>query len=223
MIATSKGHLRVAINAYRAAAGDGLDEDGRKVLDRLVTGERAAEAAEAFAKFEADDRAARMILKACIEADLLIRSFPDRLNTEQKSLSRLEQLDKSVADLSVFVSELNQNPPDRLAAYAKYGDDDFGAMKLGLHLVREAIKDRRRIAVETPLRIGATRNTKGKAGKAAETAAIGWLAEGVRRACGDPHHEAAAVLAEIALDCRVSVDRLIEAERTRRERDWRQG
>jgi hypothetical protein len=121
MIATSKGHLRVAINAYRAAAGDGLDEDGRKVLDRLVTGERAAEAAEAFAKFEADDRAARMILKARIEADLLIRSFPDRLNTEQKSLSRsrLEQLDKSVADLSVFVSELNQNPPDRLAAYAK--------------------------------------------------------------------------------------------------------
>jgi hypothetical protein len=219
MSVVGKDRLRAAIDAHRVSAGDSLDEDERKVLDRLATGKRAAEAAETFAKFEADDRAAHMILKACIEADLLIRSFPDRLNVEMESLSRLEQLDKSVADLSAFVSELNQNPPDRLAAYAKYGDDDFGAMKLGLHLVREAIKDRCRIAKETILRIGATRKTKGDA---ADTAAIGWLAEGVRRACGKPHHVHAAALVEIVLGCEVSVDQLREAERTRRERDWRQ-
>jgi hypothetical protein len=115
---------------------------------------RTSVTAKAFAEFDADARAACMILIACIEADRLIRDFPDRLNAEQESLLRLKQLDKSVADLSAFVSELDQNPHDRLAACAKYGDDDFGAMKLGLHLVREAIKDRRRIAEETPLRIG---------------------------------------------------------------------
>jgi hypothetical protein len=219
MSVAEKDRLRAAIKAYRESAGNSIDENGQKVLDRLVTGDDAAEATKAFAKFKADARAARMILTTCIEADRLNRSFSDRLNTETESLSRLEELDKSVANLSAFVSELNQGPTDRLAAYATYGDDDLGSMKLGLHLVKEAVKDRRRIANETILRIGATNKTQGKA---AETAAIGWLEEGVRRACGKPHHEATALLAQIAMGCNVSVDRLIEAGRTRIKREWRQ-
>jgi hypothetical protein len=131
MSVAAKDRLRAAIAAYRASAGGSLDENEQKVLDRLAPGKHAAEAAEVFAKFEADDRAARMILKACVEADLLNRSFLDRLNAEKESLSRLEQLDKSVADLSAFVSELNQHPPDQLAAYATYGGDDVAAMRLG--------------------------------------------------------------------------------------------
>lgn len=90
MSVAAKDRLRAAIDAYRASVGDDIGEDERKVLDRLTTGKHATEAAEVFAKFEADDRAARVILKACVQADLLNRSFLDRLNTETESLSRLE-------------------------------------------------------------------------------------------------------------------------------------
>jgi hypothetical protein len=85
--------------------------------------------------------------------------------------------------------------------------------------VKTVIRDRRRIAKETALRTGATRKTSGDA---ADTAAVGWLAEGVRRACGKPHHVPAAALAGIVLGFEVSVDQLREAERTRREHEWRQ-
>ena len=86
------------------------------------------------------------------------------------------------------------------------------------YLLANAIDARKRISQETLLRIGATRKTRDAA---ADTAAIGWIAEAVRRNCGRPNRAASADLAEVVLGCKVSVERLREAERTRRERDWR--
>jgi hypothetical protein len=110
--AASKKRLQVAIDAYRAKAGDDLDQHGHKVLDRFAADERAA---DAFAKFNVDDAAAASILTACIEGDLLRRTFPDRISAEQAMLARLEQLDKAIADLRTFVAELSQGPSDTVS------------------------------------------------------------------------------------------------------------
>ena len=124
-VAKAKDCLQVAIDDYYAKAGDSLDQQGHKVLDRLASDERAS---DAFAKFDVDDRAAASILTACIEGDLLVRTFPDRINAERATLARLEQLEKAVGDLREFVAELNQGPPDRLAAFVIYHPHDMAAI-----------------------------------------------------------------------------------------------
>jgi hypothetical protein len=207
--------LHAAIAAYRAAAGDTLDKHGCAVLDRLACDDRAS---GAFDKFGADDRAAAGILSGCIEADLLVRTFNDRLDTERAALDRLAALDKAVDDLRTFIAELEVGPKDRLSGYITHDPADMAAMKRGLGTLCGAIAARRRLANETRLRIGATRKTQDVA---ADTAAIGWIGEAVRRRCGQPYTEAAADLAEVVLRCEVSADRMREAERTRRKREWR--
>lgn len=216
-------HLKDALAAYRAAAGNHLNREEVEVLDRLAADSRAA---CAFAKFNVDGRAAGKILTVCIEADLLARTFNDRIKFEGKMLGenrkggRLDKLDKAVADLRSFINELDCEPVDRLAAFMRYDFADTAAMKRGLYLLADAITARRRIAEETRLRIGTTRKIRGK--RAARIAAIGWIAEGVRRCCcGRPHQISAAALAEVTLGGEVTVDQLREAERTRRDRDWR--
>ena len=121
-------------------------------------------------------------------------------------------------DLRAFIAELEVGPKDRFSAYVTHDPADMAAMKRGLGTLCGAIAARRRIANETRLRIGATRKTRDVA---ADTAAIGWIGETVRRSCGQPYTEAAADLAEAVLGCEVSTDRMREAERTRRNREWK--
>ena len=212
--------LKDALAAYRTAAGDHLDPKEMVVLKRLETDSRAA---TTFAKLKLDGRTAANILTVCIEADELARTFNRRLKTEGTMLRKggqLDKLDKAVADLRSFIKELDCSPSDRLSADVRYDPADTSAIKRGLYLLGNAIEARRKIANETVLRIGSTRKTV-DGGKAAKTAAIGWIAEGVRRSCGRPHLKAAADLAEVTLGCEVTIDRLREAARTRQQRDWR--
>lgn len=219
---TSAAMLARYVRDYRAAAGDHLDPEAVAVLDRLAADRRAV---CAFVKFNVDGHAAAKILTACVEADLLVRTFNDRNEIEGTMLGehgkggRLEKLGKAVADLRSFADEIDCEPADRLSAFVRYDPADIAAMKRGLYLLADAIAARRRIAKETKLRLGTTRKRTDR-GKAAETAGIGWIAEGVRRCCGRPHLSAAADLAEATLGCEVSIDRLREAERTR-QREWR--
>ena len=214
--------LKDALAAYRAAAGNHLNREEAAVLDRLAADSRAA---CAFAKINVNGHTAGKILTVCIEADLLARTFNSRIRSEGKMLGenrkggRLDRLDKAVNDLRSFIDDLDCEPADRLVAFIRYDPADTDAMKRGLYLLADAITARRRIAEETRLRIGATRKIKGN--PAARIAAIGWIAEGVRRSCGRPHQISAAALAEVTLGGEVTVDQLREAERTRRDRDWR--
>lgn len=215
-------HLKDALAAYRAAAGDHLNRDETAVLDRLAADNRAA---CAFAEFNVDGRTAAKILTVCIEADLLVRTFnaqiviEGKMLGENRKLGRLDKLDKAVDDLRSFINELDCEPADRLSASVRYDTADTAAMKRGLYLVGDAITARRHIAEETRPRMGTTRKFRGKT--AARIAAIGWIAEGVRRCCGRPHQISAAGLAEVTLGGEVTVDQLREAERTRRQRSWR--
>jgi hypothetical protein len=221
MAANAKSsHMKDAVAAYRA--GSHLNREEAAVLDRLVADSRAA---SAFAKFNADGRTAAKILRACIEADTLFRTFSARSEIEDRMLGenhkggRLDKLAKAVADLRSFINELDCEPADRLSAFVRYDPADADSMTHGLYLLDNAIAARRRIAQESRLRMGTTRKIRGEA--AARIAAIGWLAEGVRRSCGRPHQISAAALAEATLGGEVTVDQLREAERTRRQRDWR--
>jgi hypothetical protein len=92
-------------------------------------------------------------------------------------------------------------------------------MKRGLYLIAGYASAERRIATETQGRLGATRKVHFK--RAAENAAIGWLAAEVRRLTGRPHHIAVAQLAGIIVKAEISEDRVVNALRVRK-REWRQ-
>ena len=213
--------LKDALAAFRAAAGDDLDPKAAAVLDRLAVDERAA---GAFAELDLNEAGAAKILTACIQAEELRRTFQDHIDLHTKSEGGkggwLVRLSKAVAELRRFVGQLDRPPDDRLSASLRYDPSIIEEMKRGLYYIDDAIKARRTIAKETIPRLGATRKSV-DSGKAAETAAIGCLAEGVRRCCGRPHRRAAADLAEVVLGCEVTIDRIREADRTR-QRDWRE-
>jgi hypothetical protein len=214
--------LKKALTAYRALHAGRLDSKAIAVLDRIG---QDKDAAKAFTKLNVNDRAVSNILTACIEGDELARTFGKRIELERGMLGgkakkgRLKMLDKALADLRLFMNTLEQPPADRLSAYIRYDPADLATIRQGFYLVADAIAARRRVAEETILRVGATRKTY-DAGKAAKTAAIGWIAEGVRNNCGRPNTRAAADLAAAALGCEVTEERLREAARTRK-RDWR--
>jgi hypothetical protein len=211
--------LRKALEAFEPSRPQ-LDRRAIAVLDRLGGDQRAA---KAFSIFDIEPKTAGKIVLACIEADLLAHTFESRLDLERRMLGnrsksgRLDELERSVADLRAFLEEINQAPVDRLSAWIRYSDDDVAAVKQGLYVLSNALSARRQLAEETLLRLGSTRKSKGNAG---ETAAIGWIGEVVKSVCGRPHLEAAATIAEVILDCEVTVDRLRGAMQTRR-RPWR--
>jgi hypothetical protein len=214
--------LKKALTAYRALQGDRLDPQAIAVLDRIA---QDRDAATAFAKLKVNDRTASNILTACIEGDELARTFGKRIELEREILGgkgkkgRLKMLDKALADLRLFLRTLEKAPADRLSAFIRYDPADLATIRRGLYLIADAIAGRRRIAEETILRVGATRKTY-DSGKAAKTAAIGWIAEGVRNNCGRPNTSVAASLTVAPLGCEVTEERLREAARTRK-RDWR--
>jgi hypothetical protein len=209
--------LKSAIDTFRAKVGDNLDQNANDVLNRLAADGRAV---KAFPTFDVDETGACNIIGACIEFDLLVKEFPKKLAAEREFLRRREGLKRSVKDLRDFVSEISRGPSDRLDAYINYTSDELATMRAGLYFVEDAIRMRNGIAKETPLRLGATRKQKTQA--AAVTAALGWLAEGVRSACqGTLVMRAAADLAEAVLGgkAEISEDRIKEAERTRKARE----
>jgi hypothetical protein len=192
------------------------------ILGRLA---KSTTAAKALATLQLDAASGGVILEACLLAAELARTFKSRVGHEKSLLSRdrtgyLTKLDKSVADLRIFIRDLNRDRADGLSASIKYSQEDIDSVTRGLYVLSDAIQKRREVAKQTLLRWGTTRKTNDR-GKAGITAAIGYIAEAVRYRCGQPHWRAVADLAEVVLKCgEVSVERVREAERTRHRR-WR--
>ncbi len=207
--------LRSAISAYHELIGTELTDASQAVISRL---EADSGSVMAFEKLSTNTGGLARIIVACIEADELLRTFRNQLNTETEMRKRLAALDSAAADLLSFVEETQRPRSDRLSALIQDDPQTIADMIRGISLVRGLIGSRNRLTIETPLRLGATRKTKDEA---AAIAAIGWLAEGVRRICGQPHTEATADLCQALLGYEVSLDRVREAERTRRDREWR--
>jgi hypothetical protein len=228
--------MRDAVKDCRTrAAENGLDRAGSGLLVRLAGSD---DAAKAFGQLRLRDRRDEMaILQTCIQADQLFRTFPQQIENAEKMLGRAKDLDRAVVALRRIVDELSAEPPtfDLLSASIWYCGRDIAAMKQGLYLIDNLIEGRRRIANETRLRLGATRKLgrpkrgTGKKGQAAnavalaarQNAAIGFLAEGVRRVTGKTYLGAVRKIAEVILDTELSEDRVRNAARLR-AREWRQ-
>jgi hypothetical protein len=213
--------LNALIANFRIKYDDHLDADAKATLDRLAKDDFPAQdvsAAQAFHDFKVNDEDAESILIGCIEADLLARTFNDRLADASAMLRLSEGCDDALRKLRDLVSKTLSGPFDRLTARVVLEPEDCEAIARSLDLLARVVAAQRRIARETVTRLGATQKTKGDA---AVTAAIGWIAEAVRRNCRRPHDRAAADLAAVVLCCEVSTDRLREARRTRETRDWR--
>jgi hypothetical protein len=227
-----EAQLRNAIGAYLAGQ-DHLDEFAREVLSRLGSD---LDAAKAFAKLKLKDESdERIILSTCIAADALARSFSKRIADVEETLSRMARFSEAVATLRTFVEQIASKRNDPLASemlsfriYDPPGSIE--AMQRGLYLMAGRIEMSHRAAQEDALRFGATRNTglaesRSIESESAETtarqnAAIGWLAEGVRRVTGKANLASVADLAQVILRTSLTEDRVRAAARTR-EREWR--
>jgi hypothetical protein len=209
--------LQAVKDSYRWGEGGApLDQPALAVLQRLFESNLAADAVAAITD---DCRVILRILGACLDCELHCRVFNRDVTLELEMPKRLDALSQAVADLWAFIEELAAGPPHRLAAYVLLEPGDREYLGVALGRLKGLIEGRRRIAAETPLRMGATNKLR----EGDETAAIGWLAEGIARVTGRPHYQHVARLAEVVLRAKdITDDRVREALRTRRGRSWRQ-
>jgi hypothetical protein len=203
------------------------DRNGQRVGDRLrESKDRVPKALAAVAKNDSD---LNRVLLACLQSEDLARTFHKRLANECEVIKRAEKLKKSITELASFLdqetsqSNLGRIRNDRLSAVITLHNDDKEKVLQAFDIVADVISARRRVTSETLLRYGKTRNSAPKNKKAAQTAAIGWLAEAIEKIAGKPLTRHVAVLAEAILDLRdvVTIERVREALKTRSARDWR--
>lgn len=218
----SVGCLREAIDAYSAVQKDNLDARAHLLLDRLAN---SSEAAKAFERLKLKDRRAEAgILITCIDADDLACTFPQRIIKAEKTKKRMLRLLTPAFELCQFVAELideQQNPPalDLLSARIFEPASNISEMWHGLSLIIDHLSAKWRSAKEDVLRLGATQKWGIKL--AGENAAIGWLAEGVRRVSGRPNYRVVRDLAEVILNIELAdLDRVRRCARVRK-REWR--
>lgn len=239
MIGSSKpraaqAYLLEAIRAYLANQESNLNEFAREVLARLAND---PDSAEAFASLKLKDQSEEAaILATCIAADDLARSFSKRIQDAENTVARMERLSEAVTTLRAFVEELTSKrdrPTTNDMLSVTIPDDPPGsinAMHRGLYWIDDRIGTTQRVAKEDQMRLGATRKNGLAKGKpftsdraetiAPQNAAIGWLAEGVRRVTGKAHLTVVADLAQVILRTSLTVDRVRAAARTR-NREWR--
>jgi hypothetical protein len=215
-------YLRDAVEVYRAEQIDRLDQVALELLARLAGN---LDAANAFARLKlADRRKVASFLTTCIQADDLARTFTQRIDRAKETAARMLRLFTAVLELLAFVSELidqqeNQPPLDLLSSKRPEPTANISAMWHGLNLLAAHISTTRTWAREDVLRLGATRKSQIK--KAGENAAIGWLAEGVRRLTGLAHFSAVRDLAEVIMEIEIDdLERVRRCARVRK-REWR--
>jgi hypothetical protein len=223
--------LSEAINSYLADRV-GFSESAQKLLLRLANDPTST---RAFANLKLGSRPnEEAVLTTCIAADDLARSFSKRIRGAEKQVIRMERLAHAVSSLKVFVEEQaskEQLPAidDKLSVNIK--DDPPGSnkkMQAGLFWMSDRIRTIQRVAKEDILRFGATRKKGLAKGSnklaeitAAQNAAIGWLAEGIRRVTGKAHIKEVTDLAEAILHTPLTEERVRGVSRNRGKRDWR--
>lgn len=219
---TAKMVLHRLVDDLRSKRPD-LPKPDNTLLDRLLACRKVV---AIFDQLEADGHSASTMLRLCLEANAVRHSFDAAVKDfrlwEGRSKQRGRQEDLSVAlqKLQAFVdAEVAWEPTNWIASGVRVPEDEISRMKDGLVRIRKAVDFRGKMIKETALRIGATRKTQGKA---ADTAAIGWLAEGVQKITSAANEKLVAQLAEIILGSTVTAYRVHAAVRTRK-REWRQG
>jgi hypothetical protein len=190
--------LREAVRTFRGSKGI-LDKSTDNLLARLADS-RSAEAA--FKKMSLDNcRDEQRILSACIKADLLHRTFSQRLKEAEESLERMKRLHKQLGPIRQYVDEVARQrhsvSGDLLSTPISDSRADVAAMKRGLDLIQRRIDKHQHVTQRDIWRLGATRKTKIK--QAGQLAATRLLSGEVRQVTGRPHAMSVADLLEVII------------------------
>ncbi|PNE11387.1 MAG: hypothetical protein CR217_09255 [Beijerinckiaceae bacterium] len=169
--------LQVAIDAYRAKEGDGLDQHAKDVLKRLAADWRAV---DAFVAVLPNGDYWDVLISDCITASERARTHAMRICALRKRLQRAPNAIKAVETLRDFFGGIRSEP--------------FDPVKQALGYLRAEIDFRRRFTEES---LGA--RSRKKDASAAQAEGLGWLRESVFRLSGRPNLRHVAVLAEIVL------------------------
>jgi hypothetical protein len=206
--------FRKLIVEFLIEAAEYLNEDETRLIRRL---EGSSEASAIFGQID-DDKNVKRLFILCVEADCLFRTFEDRIREARDKQRKLDKYAEALVEIRRFLDDIDRPPRDRIEAFANPDPEEIRSERSALASVGGRIQQQKRIAAETPARLGATRKSHGR--KAAETAAIGWIAEGVERITGHTNARLCADLAELVIEGDVSLDRVDNAAETR-QREWR--
>jgi hypothetical protein len=201
MRAIAKDRLQAAIDAYRAKAGDSLEEHACDVLDRLEADGRAA---EAFADILPNGERWEVLVHDCVMAEQQSRTHKNIIPALQERLKKAPDAIQAIKTLDDFFSMHWEPIPDDPITEA-------------LRILRVEIYYSHRHTEEYL----ATRSRK-KDQSAARSAAIGWLKESVLRMSGKPNQKHVITLAEVTLGKRdLTVDAVRKAVTPSDARDGR--
>jgi hypothetical protein len=103
----AKSCLQAAINAYRAAAGNGLDEHAHKVLRRLIDDDRAA---DTFVSLLPDGNGWDVLLSDCITANERASTHKKRIYSLQKRLKKTPRANAAVETIADFFDGAHSTP-----------------------------------------------------------------------------------------------------------------
>ena len=206
--------FKALIEQFRGEAGETLDEGEKLLVERIAA---SPEAASIFGPIE-DDITAKRLLRLCIEADAVSTNFHGMVEEAQRALENAPIYEQAVEKLEQLLKETQEVPLNRLTAHVLPDRDRIMGERRALRSMQHRVADHARIAKETILRLGATR--KWHSEDASQTAAIGWIAEGVERITERIDARLSADLAELVLGCEVTLDRVDNAAETRK-REWR--
>jgi hypothetical protein len=214
ILAADKQRIRALLAEFQEAAAGNLDEDEKLLMNRVA---KSVEAPEIFGKI-GDDVTIRRLLSLCLEVHSLAKNFNKSTGEAHRLLSRAPAYERAIADIDELLKRTQTPALERLQAYTLPDPDRIELERRALASIRDRLAVGVRTATETVRRLGATRKSHGR--KAAETAAIGWMAEGVKRITGRTNSRLTADLAQLVLGCTVSLDRVDNAAETRK-REWR--
>jgi hypothetical protein len=175
----AKSRLQDAINAYRTAAGDGLDEHAHKVLGRLIDDDCAA---DTFVSLLPDGNGWDVLLSDCIKAN-------ERANTHIKRVyslqSKRKKAPRAIAALKTVADFLSGT------VYLTPGDP----IKEALKFLHDQIDQKIRRIEETLSDL-----SQKKTVLAARSAAIGWLRGSILCLTGKPNDTHVVILARIVCE-----------------------
>lgn len=166
-------------------------------LLRLAKGKHALSAIDQMRLSEAQ---LDILILSCAEAIQNRDTFVLRLVREKGWGEKAEKVATAVQYLRKIIKDLS-TPDDSLSAYVIVDAAGREHYYRALNEIVALAESRCRAAKDTPRRIGATRKSQQK--KAAENAAIGWLAASVMKIAGRPWYRQSCLIAEVLLGIEV--------------------
>ena len=179
-MSAAEDRLLVALDAYRAKVGDGLDQRTKDVLNRLAADWRAA---DAFVAVLPNGDNWDVLISDCITASERARTHEERICALRKRLQKAPDAIKAVETIADFFGAIHSEP--------------FDPVKQALRYLRAQIDFWHRSTEES---LGAL--SRKKDASAARAESLGWLRESVLRLSGRPNLRHVAVLAEIVMGTR---------------------